>query len=70
MKNEAGPIPMKFAVRKAERPRSPTTEELCVAERLNKLAARRRVEESLYPEPPKEPGPPRIKRIFWTPDEL
>ncbi|HET7817567.1 MAG TPA: hypothetical protein VFK58_08330 [Sphingomicrobium sp.] len=62
---------MKFLARKSGRA-EPAIDEAALAERLRRLAGRGRDETALYPKraEPSAPSGPRIKRLFWAPDEL
>lgn len=62
---------MKFLARKSG-PAEPEVDEAALADRLRRLAGRGRDETALYPARPEPRAPqgPRIKRLFWTPDEL
>lgn len=62
---------MKFLARKSERA-EPEIDEAALAERLKSVAGRGRDETALYPVRKEAPRPhePRIKRLFWAPDEL
>lgn len=62
---------MKLLARRSGRA-EPEIDEAAVAERLRRLAGRGRDETALY-RPRAEPPPraePRIKRLFWVPDEI
>lgn len=62
---------MKFLARKRAHA-EPEIDEAALAERLRSVAGRGRDETALYPVRPEPPAPsaPRIKRLFWAPDEL
>ena len=45
-------------------------DDIVAAERLKSVTGRGRVESGLYPVVEEQPEPERIKRRFWTPDEL
>lgn len=62
---------MKFLRRKSERA-EPEIDEAALAERLRSVAGRGKGESALYPAraEPRPADGPRIKRLFWAPDEL
>lgn len=62
---------MKLLTRKSGRA-EPEADEAALADRLRSIAGRGRDETALYParKAPTAPAAPRVKRLFWTPDEL